>query len=199
MIPRLGLLCQSFWPSFQAFGEQFLHLTHIFFGKKQLFSTLTKRKRTVFRTWPVSSKELAQTNAKEAFYRAGSCRLCIHHFVYFYQAAFPNFRLRMDKGIIANFSGTFIKFVMICMVCVMKCLAWVPPERRRRIPKFPSEHRYQTQIPDTDTSQPGIAQAEKERRLEAPLFSRDGFFGKYQEAVSPSPAGLVSRAMCSAR
>ena len=146
MIPRLGLLCQSFWPSFQAFGEQFLHLTHIFFGKKQLFSTLTKRKRTVFRTWPVSSKELAQTNAKGAFCGAGSCRLCIHHrdtFVYFYQAAFPGFRLRMDKGIIANFSGAFIKFVMICMVCVMKCLAWVPPKRRRRIPKFPSEHRYQ--------------------------------------------------------
>ena len=136
MIPRLGLLCQSFWPSFQAFGEQFLHLTHIFFGKKQLFSTLTKRKRTVFRTWPVSSKELAQTNAKEAFYRAGSCRLCIHHrdtFVYFYQAAFPGPRLRMDKGIIANFSGAFIKFVMICMVCVMKCLACqrlaMPPGR----------------------------------------------------------------------
>lgn len=126
MIPRLGLLCQSFWPSFQAFGEQFLHLTHIFFGKKQLFSTLTKQKRTVFRTRPVSSKELAQTNAKGAFCRAVLCRLCIHHrdtFVYFYQAAFPGPRLRMDKGIIANFSAAFIKFVMICMVCVMKCLA----------------------------------------------------------------------------
>ena len=130
MIPRLGLLCQSFWPSFQAFGEQFLHLTHIFFGKKQLFSTLTKRKRTVFRTWPVSSKELAQTNAKGAFCRAGPCRLCIHHrdtFVYFYQAAFPGPRLRMDKGIIANFSAAFIKFVMICMVHVIKCLPRKPP------------------------------------------------------------------------
>ena len=198
MIPRLGLLCQSFWPSFQAFGEQFLHLTHIFFGKKQLFSTLTKRKRTVFRTRPILPKELAQTNAKGAFCRAGPCRLCIHHrdtFVYFSQAAFPGFRLRMDRGIIANFSGTFIKFVMICMVCVMKCLAWVPPERRRRIPKFPSEHRYQTQIPASRAS-PRQKKRDASKRL---FFSRDGFFGKYQEAVSPSPAGLVSRAMCSAR
>ena len=101
-------------------------MSHIFSCGKQLFSTLTKRKKTVFRTRPVLSKELAQTNAKGAFCGAGSCRLCIHHrdtFVYFYQAAFPGPRLRMDKGIIANFSGAFIKFVMICMVCVMKCLA----------------------------------------------------------------------------
>lgn len=101
-------------------------MPHIFSCGKRLFSTLTKRKKTVFRTRPILPKELAQTNAKGAFCRAGPCRLCIHHrdtFVYFYQAAFPGFRLRMDKGIIANFSGAFIKFVMICMVCVMKCLA----------------------------------------------------------------------------
>src|SRR5699024_72975 len=67
MIPRLGLLCQSFWPSFQAFGEQFLHLTHIFFGKKQLFSTLTKRKRTLFRLWAVLPEAAALHLAKEAF------------------------------------------------------------------------------------------------------------------------------------
>ena len=106
-------------------------MPHIFFCGKQLFSTLTKRKRTVFRTWPVSSKELAQTHAKGAFCRADPCRLCIIHyrdtFVYFYQATFPGFRLRMDKGIIANFSAAFIKFVMICMVCVMKCLACQRP------------------------------------------------------------------------
>lgn len=108
-------------------------MPHIFSCGKQLFSTLTKQKRTVFRTWPISSKELAQTNAKGAFCRAGPCRLCIHHrdtFVYFYQAAFPGFCLRMDKGIIANFSGAFIKFVMICMVHVIKCL----PRQRPAMP-----------------------------------------------------------------
>lgn len=108
-------------------------MPHIFSCGKQLFSTLTKRKRTVFRTRPVSSKELAQTNAKGAFCRAGPCRLCIHHrdtFIYFYQAAFPGLRLRMDKGIIANFSAAFIKFVMICMVHVIKCL----PRKRPAMP-----------------------------------------------------------------
>ena len=185
MIPRLGLLCQSFWPSFQAFGEQFLHLTHIFSCGKRLFSTLTKRKKTVFRTWPVSSKELAQTNAKGAFCRAGPCRLCIHHrdtFVYFSQAAFPNFRLRMDKGIIANFSGAFIKFVMICMVCVMKCLVW---HRCRR----EGGAEYQNSHLNTDTSQPGIAQAEKERRLEAPLFFKGWIFRK----ISGSGVAVAGR------
>lgn len=116
-------------------------MPHIFSCGKQLFSTLTKRKRTVFRTWPVSSKELAQTNAKGAFCRAGPCRLCIHHrdtFIYFYQAAFPGFRLRMDKGIIANFSAAFIKFVMICMVHVTKCL---PCQRPAMPPGRPGSAR----------------------------------------------------------
>ena len=116
-------------------------MPHIFSCGKQLFSTLTKRKRTVFRTRPVSSKELAQTNAKGAFCRAGSCRLCIHHrdtFVYFSQAAFPGPRLRMDKGIIANFSGAFIKFVMICMVHVIKCL---PCQRLAMPPGRPGSAR----------------------------------------------------------
>ena len=63
---------------------------------------------------------------KGGFFRACPGRLSIQHngiFICFYQTAFPGVRLRMDKGIIANFSGAFIKFVMICMVCVMKCLA----------------------------------------------------------------------------
>lgn len=116
-------------------------MPHIFSCGKRLFSTLTKRKRTVFRTRPVLSKELAQTNAKGAFCRASPCRLCIHHrdtFVYFYQATFPGFRLRMDKGIIANFSAAFIKFVMICMVHVTKCL---PCQRPAMSPGRPGSAR----------------------------------------------------------
>lgn len=96
------------------------------FWQKAAFQHFDETKKDAVSLMGRSARGSCPALGKGGFFRACPGRLSIQHngiFICFYQTAFPGVRLRMDKGIIANFSGAFIKFVMICMVCVMKCLA----------------------------------------------------------------------------
>ena len=100
------------------------------FWQKAAFQHFDETKKDAVSLMGRSARGSCPALGKGGFFRACPGRLSIQHngiFICFYQTAFPGVRLRMDKGIIANFSGAFIKFVMICMVCVMKCLACQRP------------------------------------------------------------------------
>ena len=135
MIPRLGLLSNdttfgfalsivlalisSIWGTVSPFDPYL-------FWQKAAFQHFDETKKDAVSLMGRSARGSCPALGKGGFFRACPGRLSIQHngiFICFYQTAFPGVRLRMDKGIIANFSGAFIKFVMICMVCVMKCLA----------------------------------------------------------------------------